>query len=73
VANLARAQVKLGAARAGKRQRKIWQENLARKTWQENLAGKLSQPFAQVVASVEQSLRHGRTIMQAGALEVAQK
>jgi hypothetical protein len=49
------------------------QENLARKTWQENLAGKFSLPFAQVVASVEQSLRHRRTITQTGALEVAQK
>jgi hypothetical protein len=49
------------------------QENLARKTWQENLAGKFSQPFAQVVATAEQSLRRRRTITQARALEVAQK
>jgi hypothetical protein len=53
------------------------QENLARKTWQENLAGKPSrkifQPFAQVVATAEQSLRRRRTITHARALEVAQK
>jgi hypothetical protein len=60
-------------ARADKPQRKIWQENLVRKLGKENLAGKLSQPFAHAVATAEQSLRHRRTIMQAGALEVAQK
>jgi hypothetical protein len=63
-----------GPARQQKRaQENFKRENLARKTWQENLAGKFSQPFAQVVATAEQSLRRRRTITQARALEVAQK